>query len=170
MWKDIFSRKEEWTQWDENLIGQLKQIYTRDIKEFHQAIRELLERVQGQVSYELFIELNLGMEEELQECAPFIASELNRIFIQIIKKNYLKYIPPLIQLMEMAGSRELLDQLKWLISNVELNRILSTLDVYNIKKTIYTLAQRFSQKDELIYKIEMEIRDIDMDWQDEIDI
>lgn len=166
----FFSQRQEWDTWDDGLVTELKALFHQDPRVFYDRLRELLARVNTTVSCELLKELYLQMDQEFNEAAPFIAGALNRVFSLILRKNYFSFIPVFTSLMEAVGSRELLDQLKQLLNLPDLSRSLSTLDIYNIKKTIYQLANRFSQKDELVYRIEMEIRDLDLEWQDDIEV
>jgi hypothetical protein len=147
----------------------LKDLYKSDTPQFIAIIRKFSQSINEKDEILKFSRLFDNLEEEITDISPFIAKELNKLFIIAIENNLFNPLAKYSVLIENCGNPRFLDELKRLITRPDLDKFLSTLEVYKLKKAIYELSVKFNKKDRLVYRIEAEIADTDDVWVEDID-
>ena len=147
---------------------ELKRFYCMDNKEFVNLINNFLIMVKKKEDIESFSFLFDNLKNEIVDISPFLASNINKIFLIMIKNKYYKQIAQYSFLLERCANIRVLDMLNEFIKNKGIGKFLTTVEVYKIKKLVFELSGKF-KKNDVAYKIQLELEKEDLKWLDDIE-
>ena len=162
--------KRKTTDWDESDTEEIRSLYKSGNKEFIELMNSIFTQIKAKKDVDYFIYIFTHLSEEIVDVSPFLAANINRILKMMMDYGYYKKIAEYDKLIIECGNMTFLTLMKeYLTTRRDLDKYLSSLEIYKIKKTIFVLSEKYNQKDEITYKIQMELASIDMEWRDNID-
>jgi hypothetical protein len=147
---------------------ELKRHYHLDNKNFVNLINNYLSIIKKKEDIEGFSFLFENLKNEIVDVSPFLASNINKIFIIMIKNKYYKQIAQYSFLLESCANIKVLELLNEFVKNKGIGKFLTSVEVYRIKKLVFELSNKF-KKNDVAYKIQLELEKEDLKWLDDIE-
>lgn len=149
-------------------LHQLKHLYKLDNLNFIEIIKSFFKSINAD-NLDNFYFILEKLNDEIVDIAPFLSKPINQIFKLILKNKMYKKYAKISYLLQHSGDVKTLDILKDLLIAPNIEKILSGVEIYQIKKSIYILAKKFDKKDDVTYRIESEIAEIDAKWIEDLE-
>lgn len=147
---------------------ELKRYYNQDNKDFVKIIDHSFSKIKKREDLEIFLYVFEHLKAEIIDVSPFLAANINKIFVLLIKNNYYKQIAEYSFLLENCANIKILQLLNDFIKEKSTAKFLSTMEIYKIKKLVFDLSNKF-KKNDIVYKIQVELENEDLNWLDNID-
>lgn len=149
-------------------IEALRGEFALDKNKFTETVENILLQVRKKEDIESVLELFTGLKNEIGDISPFLSSAINPVLTLMIKNHYYKQISEHAGLFELCANITVYRLLEDLINQKNHIRFLTTFEVYRIKKMLVFLAKKF-QKDDVAYRLELELEKEDLNWRDTVD-
>ena len=147
---------------------ELKRFYNQDNKNFVKFIDRCLSSVRKKEDLEGFLYFFENIKTEIIDVSPFLAANINKIVVLLIKNNYYKQIAEYSFLLENCANIKILQMLNDFIKGKSASKFLTTMEQYKIKKLVFDLTNKFKNND-VVYKIDVELENEDLNWMDNIE-
>lgn len=158
---DLFDLKAEDFQ-------ELKKFYHQDNKNFVHFLNKNLLKIKNKEDIEKFSYIFDNLKNEIVDVSPFLSANINRIFGIMIKNNFYKQIAEYSFLLGNCANIKTLELLNEFIKSKNINKYLSTVEIYKIKKLVFDLSNKYKRND-IVYKIDLELEKEDIKWLDNIE-
>lgn len=143
---------------------ELKKMFQVQNKRFIDLLKKILAEIKNKEQLPAFFFLMEHLKDEMTDISPFLSHHLNRLFRMMLDFRYYKKIAGLDFLLLQCGNLTTLRLLKQLIVARDIEKFITGLEIYKLKKVIFELSGKFDKKDEITYKIQMEIAAEDTRW------
>jgi len=147
-------------------IEELKNIFKKDSRLFIQNINKNLSFIKAKEDIEDFCLFVENLKEEIEDVSPFLSEQINRIFCLMIKKHFYKEVANYISLIEKCVNFETITLLKAMITNKNIEKFITTLDIYRIKKLIFEVSKKKKNTENIFLKIKLEPEQPILEWLD----
>ena len=166
---DILKKKTETDfNFNEKEIKSFEMLYREDSRSFVFKLSEKLNTFENEKQWPRLLEFYQRLYSEITDTAPFASKAWNRIFQLLLRKKIVKAIVDFNHLIFESADPFLIDQLKKLINSSDI-KILDRVEIYRLKKLIYDLEKKYENKDDLLFKINMDVHEPDLSWKNHID-
>lgn len=147
---------------------ELKKLFHIDNKGFVTFVNKYLSRLKKKEDIDKFCFFFNGLKNEILDVSPFLSININKIFVIMIKNNFYKQVAEYSFLLENCANIKTLQLLDEFIKNKIVSKYLTTVEIYRIKKLVFELSNKF-KKNDIAYKIQLELENEDLHWLDDID-
>jgi hypothetical protein len=147
---------------------ELKRFYHHDKKSFVKLVDDYIIKIKKKEDIDRFLYFFEGLKNEIAEVAPFLVNNINKIFVLLIKNNYYKQIAEYSFILDNCANVKVLQLLDDFVRGKNAFKLLTSMEIYKIKKLIFTLSNKF-KRDDIAYKIQVELENTDMNWLDHIE-
>ncbi len=147
-------------------IANLRNIYKKDTITFIKTINKKLSLIKTGRDFKSFCILADSLLGELSDISPFISDVVNKIFCLMIKNHLYREVVKYISIIEKCVNYETLNLLKEMISNKKVEKFITTIDVYNVKKLIFNVFQKKKENDNVLIKAHLELEMPELEWID----
>lgn len=154
---------------DRGRVKPYQDLFQKDKKEFTRWVGESIRNVKKKEEIEPLLSLFQGLIEEICEIAPFQAANLNRFFQTLIRFRYFKQLCDLSDILEPIANPKTIDELTELLKVRDLNRCINTVDIYKIKKIVFSQGEK-QKKSDITIQLSVELEDPDLEWNDNPEI
>jgi len=156
----------------QNNLLEIKQIFKLDKMSFISIINDFVLKIIKQQdkkeNLDKFCEVFNNLYNEVLEISNFLNKKINKIFVLLIKNKYYKSICNFNEIMINCGNKKLIDLLEILINSKNEIKFLSNIEIYQIKKTIFFLKQKYNKNNSVVYSLKFDVEQEDINWIEEI--
>lgn len=108
------------------------------------------------------------MHAEVKDISPFVSSNINKVFIMMIKNNYYKQIAEYCDILDACANIKVLDLLNSFTKGQKMGKFLTNVEIYKLKKLVFDLSKKY-KKDDIAYQIAIELEKEDNEWLENIE-
>lgn len=147
-------------------IASLRSLFKKDTRIFIKKIASYISSVKKKEDMEVFYSLAENLGEEIKDISPFISSELNRIFCMMVKFHFYKEVANFISIISSCINIKTVEVISKMISEPGLEKYITSLDVYKIKRLIFDVYQKREKFKNIVLEFNFEVADPFLSWVD----
>ncbi len=147
---------------------ELKHYFNTENKSFIKLVDRIISEYKKKEDIDKFLYLLGYMHAEVKDISPFVSSNINKVFIMMIKNNYYKQIAEYCDILDACANIKVLDLLNSFTKGQKMGKFLTNVEIYKLKKLVFDLSKKY-KKDDIAYQIAIELEKEDNEWLENIE-